>query len=731
MSKVKKFFVLMLILSITVSCFGTVVSAYEYISTDGWTEKSAFGSEFIVSEAYGKKCISVNSVGNLSLYDKPLSEPIPVDENTYELSYKIYIPHINTGAGKQTFILEGRTNNGNIPVLYGIRIDNGAISYYNGTGSYIISTAYNGNEKLSISEGKWHTFKTILDRSTKISKYYVDGVPIMKDGEIVAVTGYEKTFIKAINKLTINSRNVSESENERIYVSDICVRRVEEDSNETFVTFEGNNGTSAWSKMSGSGSILTEDTDSMHGSSAYISSSGKVTAFTKNVNQPVDVDNDLYSLSYDVYLPDTVQPEDSKRQSVEVLGLKSDKTINAYYGPKIINRQVYYYTGLGNYESAAVYSGDEKLVLSEGWHRVETIYDRAAETFAYYIDGEPLRTQKGDNLKVKVWKSAANYKIERIAIGMRNDYDEKAYIDNIWLQKLERTAVSSDVRVYNAYAKNASGEEISFDNISGEENLTVSFDYDASHDFTVVAAIYNVSENNEEAVKQLKGIYTKRVDVTEQGYTCGDTIDVLCNGGNKIMLIAVDNIRGFLGDRHTLVTREAVAEPVTIRLRGSDVSDENFTIIGNGTSLAMANKNTMSTCLKAPLMADNADAAKKIRFDSTAGGPEEKYYINFTVNNQNYIKRRDGAVYAVTVKYFDEGYGCFTLEYNTADESFKEAEYVELNNTNKFKEKTFYLKNAWFTGEDTDFRIATWGENMRYSNFDVIRYGNIYGENQR
>ncbi len=722
----------MLILSITVSCFGTVVSAYEYISTNGWTKKSAFGSEFIVSEAYGRKCISVNSVGNLSVYDKTLDAPITADGNKYELSCKVYIPHIYTGpartdADKQTFVLEGRTNNGNIPVLYGIRIDNGVISYYDGTDSDSISTAYNGNEELRISEGEWHTFKTVMERSTAAGgstekcRYYVDGMPLMKNREgnleVVEVSCYTEAQLKAVNKLSINSRNVSDGADNRIYVSDIFVRR---GYKETFEDFEGDNVMGNWNRVSGTGSIAVESTDSAHGKSVCISSSGKTTTFCKTLNQAAAVDNDLYSLSYDVYLPEIQKPEESKRQSVEVLGFRSSNTVNAYYGPKITNRQVYYYTGLGNYETTAVYSGSEKLVLDPGWHRVETVYDRAAETFSYYIDGEPLQTPKGDNLKAKVWDKAANYKIERIAIGMRNDYDEKTYIDNIRFRKLERTAVSSDVRVYNAYAKNASGEEISFDNILGEENLTVSFDYDASDNFTVIAAIYDVNENNEETGKQLKGIYTKRVDVTEQGYTCGDTIDVLCNGGNKLRLFAVDSVQDFFRYKYPLITREEVQGVIGAELHGADISNENFTITGDETSSVTVNNNTTSTLLKAPLMADNTDAAKKIRFDSTAGGPEEKYYINFTVNNQNYLKRRDGAVYAVTVRYFDEGYGCFTLEYNAADESFREAEYVELNNTNEFKEKTFYLKNAWFTGEDTDFRIATWGENMRYSNFDVI-----------
>ena len=505
MSITKRFFVLMLLLSVTISCLGTAVSAYEFIDTD-WDKQTAFNSEFIVSEAYGKNCISVNSVGNLSVYDKQLNTPIPVDGNKYELSCKVYIPHINTDedAGKQTFILEGRTKSGNIPVLYGIRIDNGVVAYYNGEGAWKISTAYNGSEKLTISEGEWHTFKTILNRRTGKYRYYVDDIPIMKGDKILTVTGYEKTFEKEINKLTINSRNVSGAENERIYVSDICLR------------------------------------------------------------------------------------------------------------------------------------------------------------------------------------------------------------------KLERTA---GVRVYNAYAKNASGEEISFNDISGNENLTVCFDYDASNDFTVIAAIYSEDENNEEDIKQLKGIYTKRINVAEHGYVCGDTINVSRNCGNRLRLIAVDSIND-IKPYSTVTREEAENSKIDIRLEGSNVDNTDITITGG---LKKTIDSEDFTLLKAPLIADTAADAKSIRFDSTVKDrPKEKYYIDFKVNSPNLLKRYDGAVYAVAVQYFDEGYGCFTLEYNTEDESFKEAEYVELNNTNELKEKTFYLKDAYFTGEDTDFRLATWGENMRYSNFDVI-----------
>ena len=206
MSKTKKLYTLLLIISLLLGGFTIVSSAYEYIGTDNWVEKSTFGSEIFVSEAYGKTCISVNSVGNLSLYDKQLDEPIAADGNIYELSYKIYIPHIYTGpvnsaADKQTFILEGRTDSGNIPVLYGIRIDNGSISYYNGTGAWSTSSAYNENEKMSIDEGKWHTFKTILDRSEGKCRYYVDGKPLVKDGEIIDLNCYSTTRSKTINKI--------------------------------------------------------------------------------------------------------------------------------------------------------------------------------------------------------------------------------------------------------------------------------------------------------------------------------------------------------------------------------------------------------------------------------------------------------------------------------------------------------------------------------------------------
>lgn len=712
MSKTKKLYTLLLIISLLLGSFTIVSSAYEYIGTDNWVEKSTFESEIFVSEAYGKTCISVNSKDNLSVYDKALDEPITADGNIYELCYKIYVPHVNTNAsaGKQTFILEGRTDSGNIPVLYGIRIDNGSISYYNGTGAWSTSLAYNGNEKMSIDEGKWHTFKTILDRSEGKCRYYVDGKPLVKDGEIIDLNCYSKTLSKTINKITLSSRNVSNDGTDRIYVSDIYVRRIEKGYEETYISFDTSAAATEWSKASGNGSIALENIGGIYGNAAYISSSGKTTMFTKPLNNAVEADNGIYSLSYDVYLPDTIQPDDTKRQSVEVLGFRTDNTVNAYYGPKIINRQVYYYTGLGNYDSNGAYLDGDRYILEPGWHRVETRYDRATETFSYYIDGEALRTPKGDNIKVKVWKSAADYKIGRVVIGMRNDYAENVYIDNIYLEKLERKSSQEGISVYNARLKNEEGEKIDFNNVSGEENLTLSFDYSAQKNFTVLAGVYKDGS--------LIRVNSKRIDVTLQGYVCGDNIDITVGEGDNIKLIALDSISNI--KPYSVVTNAETAEPITIRLRGSDVSDENFTVTGDETSLAMAAGKTMSTRIKAPVMSYDSATTKLKRFDSTAGGPEEAYYLNFKVNNKNFLNRYDGAVYAVTVKYYDDGYGCFTLEYNSKDESFKEAEYVELNNTKKLAEKTFYLKNAWFTGEGTDFRIATWGENMRYSNFDVV-----------
>ena len=59
------------------------------------------------------------------------------------------------------------------------------------------------------------------------------------------------------------------------------------------------------------------------------------------------------------------------------------------------------------------------------------------------------------------------------------------------------------------------------------------------------------------------------------------------------------------------------------------------------------------------------------------------------------------------------------MEYDTIYESLVEAEYVELGNTKTWKTHTFVLKNPCFTGEGVDFRLCTWGEKMRYSNYDV------------
>jgi len=124
--------------------------------------------------------------------------------------------------------------------------------------------------------------------------------------------------------------------------------------------------------------------------------------------------------------------------------------------------------------------------------------------------------------------------------------------------------------------------------------------------------------------------------------------------------------------------------------------------------------------LKAPIMDYNVETAKKKKYDSTLGGPVETCYINFTVNDKTFKNRRDGMTYEIEVSYFDEGYGVFTLEYDTYYETLKESEYVELQNTKEWKTYTFLLDEPYFTGDGVDFRLASWAEKMRYSNSDIV-----------
>lgn len=75
----------------------------------------------------------------------------------------------------------------------------------------------------------------------------------------------------------------------------------------------------------------------------------------------------------------------------------------------------------------------------------------------------------------------------------------------------------------------------------------------------------------------------------------------------------------------------------------------------------------------------------------------------------------DGAEVKVTVDYFDEGHGKFTLRYGSVDEEFCDnAEIVSLENTCVWKSHTFIIENAVFTNKISGSWDIILGEYSRY-----------------
>lgn len=84
----------------------------------------------------------------------------------------------------------------------------------------------------------------------------------------------------------------------------------------------------------------------------------------------------------------------------------------------------------------------------------------------------------------------------------------------------------------------------------------------------------------------------------------------------------------------------------------------------------------------------------------------------------------DGVDALVTVDYFDEGKGTFTLRYGSVDEEYCDnAEIVKLENTKTWKSHTFEISNAVFTNKIStgyDIILAEWSKYMSRSPEEVI-----------
>ncbi len=469
------------------------------------------------------------------------------------------------------------------------------------------------------------------------------------------------------------------------------------------------NGTDGWIRVSNSGEINTEYADLQHKNALYVNSPGVLAKYRLNLENPVTADNMIYSLSYDVMIPG-IKSETTK-QTVSVCGLGSN-SVMGFYGLRIDNGEVSYANGYNTTGISTAYSGGEALKISEGvWHNLKTVYNRASGIFTYYVDNAPLRTQKGDILRVKAYEKIENYKITKLELVSRNlSETDRIYIDNITLKQEAKMPEYTGVNVYGARIFDDIGNEIMPDKIKDEDNFNISFDYTSDKNFFYAAAFYKDGA--------LKDILCAQTDMKNNGFECRENIKAENKYGADTLKLFVLESAESLRPYKVRWKKDEKSE-IFVSLDNTVIKNESFFVSGSELSVEThGGKNGI--LLKPPVMDSDIAVSQKKKYDSTLGGPESAYYINFDVCEESFLNRADGLCLDAQVCYFDEGYGAFTLEYDTISESLKEAEYVELNDTKTWKVHTFRLKNAHFTGKNTDFRLATWGEIMRYSNTGVV-----------
>jgi len=139
------FFFCVVVVMISLLPFGTAFADLNMTFEDGigsWERTSGSGTmttEYVDTTP----CLTVDSPLANTVYKMKLPEKIET-EGSYVLSYDIIIPNINTGAEKQTFVIEGQYNSTNS--FYGLKIDNGVVYYNNGNTKTGLSSAKKNGE---------------------------------------------------------------------------------------------------------------------------------------------------------------------------------------------------------------------------------------------------------------------------------------------------------------------------------------------------------------------------------------------------------------------------------------------------------------------------------------------------------------------------------------------------------------------------------------------------------
>ncbi len=679
------------------------ISGWSYLSgTDGTIRTG------IIDEDHGNS-VSMTSSGALTTYRKNLDNPISAKNAIYELSYDLYIPHIYTGTSKQTVSVIGRASN-TIPAFYSLRIDNGIVSYYNGKGKYDVSTAYKNGEKLTVTEGEWHRIKTVYNRMSEVFTYYIDGEPLLTEkGDIIRVKPFDKTEKYTIAEFNLMMRSTDGYE---MYVDNISVCENPDAERKSGVY------------------VYDFSLANQHGLEADISDISDCTKLTA-------------SIEYEAY-----------DDFVSVVALYCGNTLKNVYSKKTeVSKNGFISTD--SFEIAGTDGADRaKLFVLDSFEKI-TPYKFTA------------KSENSDEISIRLdGASACNDDIT----AQRTQKDlTNAYIMNEGFgrgtENWERTSAAGTMTAVKVDDRHGTSITINSDHTNKAvfkkqikkpikaDNRTYSLSYSINIPEVKTAGSVQSVEVTGQNSAGTDSFWTMRVDNGYVRYYDGTSESGISDGydanGNKltvpsgkwqILKTVYDRMTGtftYFFNRNPVYDADGnIAKAriynslagdeitqVAIFVKNADDSDVSYIdnlAIAEEEILTAEKASVTGVLLKAPVMDYDTAAARKKKYDSTLGGPVETCYINFTVNNKAFTNRADGNNYEIEVEYYDEGYGCFTLEYDTYHESLKEAEYVNLQNTCEWKTYTFRLENVYFTGSETDFRLATWGEKMRYSNTDVV-----------
>ena len=108
------------------------------------------------------------------------------------------------------------------------------------------------------------------------------------------------------------------------------------------------------------------------------------------------------------------------------------------------------------------------------------------------------------------------------------------------------------------------------------------------------------------------------------------------------------------------------------------------------------------------------------------------HYMRYNLDNDMFVKTEAGGSYNVTVDYFDEGTGFFSVRYDGVYNNVRgiqqdHNDIVYMENTKTWKSHTFYIADADFGGEwqGVDLQLALFSEVARGMSGESVVIGGI------